>query len=220
MQRIRAEVQGIAKKIKRLGDRSLEISEIVDTIEEIAAQTNLLAVNAAIEAAGAGEAGLRFSVVADEIRKLAERATRATKDIATLIQNVQVETQELVVGMETGTREVEAGYRVTVEAGGSLQAIAGASERSAALAGEISAATREQVRGAEQVAVAVQAIAGVAVATEQAVVQTRRTTEELVAVAEALQRTLARFKLEAAAAREMERVRERAQQRMETVPAA
>ena len=89
MQRIRGEVQAISKKIKSLGDRSLEISEIVNTIEDIASQTNLLALNAAIEAAGAGEAGLRFAVVADEVRKLAERSAKATKDIAVLIKNVQ-----------------------------------------------------------------------------------------------------------------------------------
>src|SRR6266851_932121 len=83
MQQIRAEVQTISKKIKSLGDRSLEISNIVNTIQDIAAQTHLLALNASIEAAGAGEAGLRFSVVADEVRKLAERATQATRDIGT-----------------------------------------------------------------------------------------------------------------------------------------
>jgi methyl-accepting chemotaxis protein len=195
MQRIRVEVQAIAKKIKRLGDRSLEISEILDTIEDISAQTNLLAVNAAIEAAGAGEGGLRFSIVADEIRKLAERSTKATKDIATLIQNVQVETQELVVVMEQGTQEVEAGYRVTVEAGESLKQIGGVSQRSAALAEDISLATRQQVRGAESVMTAVQAIAAVAVQTEQAVVMTRKTTNELVRLAEELRSNLSRFKL-------------------------
>ena len=107
MQRIRAEVQAISRKIKSLGDRSLEISNIVNTIEDIASQTNLLALNAAIEAAGAGEAGLRFAVVADEVRKLAERSAKATKDIAVLIKNVQAETQEAIVVMEQGTREVE-----------------------------------------------------------------------------------------------------------------
>ena len=116
MQRIRGEVQIIAKKIKGLGDRSLEISEIVNLIEELASHTNLLALNAAIEAAGAGEAGLRFGVVADEIRKLAERAAKATKDVAVLIRTVQTETQEAVTAMEEGTREVEAGYQMTIRA--------------------------------------------------------------------------------------------------------
>jgi len=197
MQRIRGEVQAIARKIKSLGDRSLEISDIVNTIEDIASQTNLLALNAAIEAAGAGEAGLRFAIVADEVRKLAERSAKATKDIALLIRNVQVETQEAIVVMEQGTREVESGYGVTVEAGERLKQIAAISERSSELAEEISTATRHQVRGAEGVAVAMQSIASVAVQTEQGVLQTRRTVDELVKLADTLQASLARFKLTA-----------------------
>src|SRR5262249_18573072 len=125
MPRIRAEAQMISKKIKSLGDRSLEISAIVNTIDEIASHTNLLALNAAIEAAGAGDAGRRFAVVADEIRKLAERATTSTKAIAGLIRAVQTETHEAVVAMEEGTREVEAGYRLTPNAETSLKEIAG-----------------------------------------------------------------------------------------------
>jgi twitching motility protein PilJ len=195
MQRIRGEVQVIAKKIKGLGDRSLEISNIVDTIEEIASHTNLLALNAAIEAAGAGEYGVRFAVVADEIRKLAERAAGATKDIAALIRSVQTETQEAVVAMEEGTREVEAGYQVTIKAEESLKQIAGISRTSAELAGEISGVTQEQVRGAEGVAAAMRSIAQVAVHTEQAVLQTRRTVDDLVKVADELTRSLSRFKL-------------------------
>ena len=197
MQRIRAEVQVISKRIKGLGDRSLEISEIVDTIEEIASHTNLLALNAAIEAAGAGEAGLRFAVVADEIRKLAERAAKATRDIASVIHAVQGETQEAVVAMERGIREVEAGYQVTLHAEESLTEMAQLSHASAALAQEISASTREQVRGAEEVAGAMQSIAAVAVQTEQAGLQTRRTVDDLVKVADELTRALARFRLAA-----------------------
>jgi twitching motility protein PilJ len=195
MQRIRGEVQAISKKIKSLGDRSLEISNIVSTIEDIASQTNLLALNAAIEAAGAGEAGLRFAVVADEVRKLAERSAKATKDIAVLIKNVQAETQEAIVVMEQGTREVEHGHAVTVEAGESLKQIAAISERSAELAHEISLATQHQVRSSEGVAVAMQSIATVAVQTEQGVFQTRKTVDELVKLADTLQAELARFRL-------------------------
>jgi methyl-accepting chemotaxis protein len=195
MQRIRAEVQGVSKKIKSLGDRSLEISDIVNTIDDIAAQTNLLALNAAIEAAGAGEAGLRFAVVADEVRKLAERSAKATRDIATLIKNFQSETQQAVIAMEEGTREVEAGYRVTTEAGESLRQIAAVSQKSAGLAQEISVSTQEQVKGAEHVGLAVQAIAGVSLQTEQSVLQTRKTVDDLVRLAEELTRVLSRFKL-------------------------
>ena len=144
MQQIRAEVQTISKKIKSLGDRSLEISNIVNTIQDIAAQTHLLALNASIESAGAGEAGLRFSVVADEVRKLAERATQATRDIGTLIKGVQVETQEAVVAMESGTREVESGYEVSLKAEEALQEIGKISQTSAELAAEISQRPRSR----------------------------------------------------------------------------
>jgi twitching motility protein PilJ len=195
MQRIRGEVQVISKKIKSLGDRSLEISEIVNLIEELASHTNLLALNAAIEAAGAGEAGLRFGVVADEIRKLAERAAKATKDVGALIRTVQTETQEAVVAMEEGTREVEAGYQVTIRAEQHLKEIAGTSTTSAELAQGISRASTEQVGGVEGVARAMQSIAQVAVHTEQAVLQTRKTVEDLVKLADELTRSLARFKL-------------------------
>jgi twitching motility protein PilJ len=195
MQRIRSEVQVIAKKIKSLGDRSLEISEIVTLIEELASHTNLLALNAAIEAAGAGEAGLRFGVVADEIRKLAERAATATKDVAALVRSVQTETQEAVAAMEEGTREVEAGYQMTVRAEEHLEEIAATSTTSAELAEGISRTSARQVDDVEGVARAIQAIAQVAVDTEQSALQTRRTVEDLVKLAEELTRSLARFKL-------------------------
>jgi twitching motility protein PilJ len=198
MQRIRGEVQVIAKKIKSLGDRSLEISAIVNLIEELASHTNLLALNAAIEAAGAGEAGLRFGVVADEIRKLAERASKATKDVAALIRTVQTETQEAVAAMEEGTREVESGYAVAVRAEEHLREIAGTSTTSAELAQGISRTSAQQVDGVEGVARAMRAIAQVAVDTEQAVLQTRRTVEDLVKLADELTQSLARFKLAAA----------------------
>jgi len=195
MQKIRGEVQGISKKVKNLADRSLEISEIVTTIEDISSQTNLLALNAAIEAAGAGEAGLRFAVVAEEVRKLAERSGKAAKDIVLLIKSVQTETQQAVVAMEEGTREVEAGYRVTVEAGERLRQIGEISQRTAALAREISQAAQEQVHDVEGGAVAVQSIAGVAVETEKAALETRKTMDQVVRVAQALTSSLARFKL-------------------------
>jgi twitching motility protein PilJ len=198
MQRIRGEVQIIAKRIKSLGDRSLEISAIVNLIEELASHTNLLALNAAIEAAGAGEAGLRFGVVADEIRKLAERAAKATKDVGVLIRTVQMETQEAVAAMEEGTREVEAGYEVTIRAEEHLKEIATTSTKSAELVQGISRASTQQADGVEAVARAMQSIAQVAVGTEQAVLQTRKTVEDLVKLADELTRSLSRFKLAAA----------------------
>ncbi len=195
MQRIRGEVQGISKKIKSLAERSMEVSQIVTTVEEIASQTHLLSLNAAIEAAGAGEAGLRFAVVADEVRKLAERSAKAAKDIVVLIKGIQAETQEAVVAMEEGTREVETGYAVTVQAGDSLREIGEISRKSSGLAEEISSASRDQVRGVESAAVAVQSIAGVAVQTEKAVTETRKTMDQLVRVADELVASLSRFRL-------------------------
>jgi methyl-accepting chemotaxis protein len=199
MQQIRGEVQGISKKIKNLADRSLEISEIVNTIDEIAAQTDLVALNAAIEAAGAGEAGQRFAIVADEVRKLAERSAKAAKDIVGLIKGIQTETQEAVVAMEEGTRQVEAGYKVTVQTGERLREIGEISQKSAALASEISQAAQDQAHGVENAAVAVQAIAGVAVKTEKAAAETRKTMDYLARVAEELMGNLTRFKLSARA---------------------
>jgi twitching motility protein PilJ len=195
MQRTRSEVQAIARKIKSLGERALEVSEIVTTIDEIAAQTNLLALNAAIEAAGAGEAGTRFAVVADEVRKLAERCAKATRDVAALIKRVQGETQDAVAVVERGTQEVETGYRVTVQAGKSLAEIAAVSQTSAELAQDISVATQRQVKNAEGVVMAVQSIAAVAVQTEQGAMQSRKIVEELGSVAEELTSSLVRFKL-------------------------
>jgi methyl-accepting chemotaxis protein len=197
MQRIRGEAQSISKKIKSLADRSLEISEIVNTIEDIASQTHLLALNAAIEAAGAGDAGVRFAVVADEVRKLAERSARAAKDIVGLIKGIQAETQEAVVAMEDGTREVEAGYRVTLETGENLRAIGELSRKAAELAQAISHATAQQVRAVEGAAVAVQSIAGVSVQTEQGVLETRKSMDQLVRLSEELMGNLARFRLSA-----------------------
>src|SRR5947208_484087 len=117
MQGIRATVQRMSKQVKGLGDRSLEISQIVSTIREIASQTNLLALNAAIEAAGAGEAGARFAVVADQVRKLAESSTQATREIADLVKMIQTETQDAVVAMAHETQAVEAGSASALRTG-------------------------------------------------------------------------------------------------------
>ena len=144
---------------------------------------------------GPGGAGLRFPVVADEVRKPAERSAKATKDIAVLIKNFQSETQQAVIAMEEGTREVEAGYRVATQAGESLREIATVSQKSAGLAQEISVSAQEQVQGSEHVGLAVQAIAGVALQTEQSVLQTRKTVDDLVRLAQELTRVLSRFKL-------------------------
>ncbi|MDO4263482.1 MAG: methyl-accepting chemotaxis protein [Deinococcus sp.] len=195
MQNIRREVQGVAKSIKGLGDRSLEIQEIVDTISGIARQTNLLALNATIEAAGAGEAGGRFSIVADEVRKLADNSAAATGRIAGLIQNIQAEIQDVVVNVEESTREVEQGYRVAGTAGERLRQIGELTEQSAQLAENISSATQQQVQGIEQMGSAVQQIAQIAQESEQSVEQGRAAADQLQRLADQLNASLSRFRL-------------------------
>jgi methyl-accepting chemotaxis protein len=200
MQRIRSSVQATAKRIKTLGDRSLEISEIVKVINDITEQTNLLALNAAIEAARAGEAGRGFAVVADEVRKLAEHSRSATKDIAALIKAIQAETNDAVVVMEEGTREVEIGARLADQAGRALDAISSVVRQSAELVQEISLASKQQVRGTEGVANAMQIISNITRQTSQGARQTSRTVEQLVHMSEQLNEALSQFRISNAAA--------------------
>src|ERR1700684_3510310 len=197
MQRIRSSVQATAKKIKSLGDRSLEISEIINVINDITEQTNLLALNAAIEAARAGDAGRGFAVVADEVRKLAEHSRSATKDIAALIKAIQAETNEAVVVMEEGTREVEVGAGLADQAGRALDAISSVVRQSAELVQEISLASKQQVRGTEGVANAMQIISNITRQTSQGARQTSRTVEQLVHMSEQLNEALSQFRVSA-----------------------
>ncbi|HET9744034.1 MAG TPA: methyl-accepting chemotaxis protein [Terriglobales bacterium] len=198
MQRIRSSVQATAKKIKSLGDRSLEISEIINVINDITEQTNLLALNAAIEAARAGEAGRGFAVVADEVRKLAEHSRTATKDIAALIKAIQAETNEAVVVMEEGTKEVEVGARLADQAGKALDAISSVVRQSAELVQEISLASKQQVRGTEGVANAMQIISNITRQTSQGARQTARTVENMVKLSEQLNEALSQFRVSSA----------------------
>jgi methyl-accepting chemotaxis protein len=194
MQRIRSSVQATAKKIKSLGDRSLEISEIINVINDITEQTNLLALNAAIEAARAGEAGRGFAVVADEVRKLAEHSRSATKDIAALIKAIQAETNEAVVVMEEGTKEVESGATLADQAGRALDAISNVVRQSAELVQEISLASKQQVRGTEGVAHAMQIISNITRQTSQGTRGTVATVSQLVKLSDQLNDGLAQFR--------------------------
>lgn len=195
MLRIRGEVQGISRRIKGLGDRSMEISEIVEAISGISSQTNLLALNAAIEASGAGEEGARFAVVADEVRTLAEDTAKATKRIGSLIGNVQSEIQDVVVAMEEGSAEVEAGFKVTAQAGERLSEIERLSTSSADLAERISTTASSQVDQVEAVAIAAGTIAKVATERKSSAVESRQIADQLVGLAEEVLENLARFKL-------------------------
>jgi twitching motility protein PilJ len=195
MQNIRSAVQRMSKQVKALGDRSLEISTIVSTIRDIANQTNLLALNAAIEAAGAGEAGVRFAVVADQVRKLAESSTQATREIADLVKVIQTETQDTVVAMEQETQAVEAGSASALRTGEVFNEISGIAQRSSELAQTIASAAVNQTASTDQVGRSLKEFAGGAVATQKATDSARATVEDMAKLAEGLTSSVAQFKL-------------------------
>jgi methyl-accepting chemotaxis protein len=158
MAEIEQTVNASAQVVAKLGERSQEIGQIVETIAGIAGQTNLLALNAAIEAARAGEQGRGFSVVAEEVRKLAEQSQEAAKQIAHLIGEIQGETDNAVSAMDAGSREVKAGTEVVNEAGNAFQAIIELVSRLAEQVAGISAAIRQLAGGSEQIVASVQEI--------------------------------------------------------------
>ncbi len=195
MQNIRSAVQRMSKQVKGLGDRSLEISHIVSTIRDIANQTNLLALNAAIEAAGAGEAGARFAVVADQVRKLAESSTQATREITDLVKVIQTETQDAVVAMEQETQAVEAGSASALRTGEVFSEISGIAQRSSDLAQTIASAAANQTVSTDQVGRSIKDFAGGAMATQKATDSARVTVEDMAQLAEGLTSSVAQFKL-------------------------
>jgi twitching motility protein PilJ len=197
MERIRQNVQAGAKKIKRLGERSMEISTIVNTISQISGQTDMLALNAAIEAARAGEHGRGFTVVAEEVRKLAERTATATKEIEKLIAGIQAETNESVSAMEQQTTEVETESKVVANTGKELVRIRESSGQSADLINEINLAAKQQVRGAAGVVKAMETVSVIAQQAQTGAGQTKRATESLAALSSDLIGSLSKFKITA-----------------------
>jgi PAS domain S-box-containing protein len=195
MGRIDGAVQQTAEKMRLLGARSSEISEIIDLIDEIASQTNLLALNAAIEAAHAGQAGLGFSVVAEEIRKLAERSARATRDVGNLIKAIQGETSEALKAMENGMREVKGGSAVAEQASRALREISSAVRQSSELIEEISAASEEQARVTRNLADAMQTISSITLETTAGAHETAQTIQGMVGLSEQLNRAISQFKV-------------------------
>jgi twitching motility protein PilJ len=195
MHGIRSAVQRMSKQVKALGDRSVEISQIVSTIRDIANQTNLLALNAAIEAAGAGEAGARFAVVADQVRKLAESSTQATREIADLVKVIQTETQDAVVAMEQETQAVEAGSASALRTGEVFNEISGIAQRSSELAQTIASAAANQTASTDQVGRSIKDFAGGALTTQKATDSARVTVEDMAKLAEGLTSSVAQFKL-------------------------
>ncbi|MEO7067867.1 MAG: methyl-accepting chemotaxis protein [Rhodanobacter sp.] len=195
MDSIRDQIQETSKRIKRLGESSQEIGSIVELINDIAEQTNILALNAAIQAASAGEAGRGFAVVADEVQRLAERSTSATKRIETLVQTIQSDTNEAVNSMEQTTAEVVAGARLAEDAGGALGDIERVSHDLSALIQNISVAAREQSAAATDVSVSMNAIQEITSQTSQGASQTADSIGTLAQLASDLRRSVAHFKL-------------------------
>ena len=194
---IRTQMVDLASGIQGLAIRSGEISDVVKTIGGIASQTNLLALGASLEAAGAGDAGLRFMAVAEGVRKLAEDAASSAQRVAALIKSVQSEIQGLVNRAETGAREVETGYAVAAKAGERLQEIATLAQQSARVAGSISNLAGQQVVGVEEVSQVVQRIASTAGQTESRSLQGQKAADELRVLSEQLSSSLSRFQLPA-----------------------
>jgi methyl-accepting chemotaxis protein len=162
MERIATLVNSSADKVTALGASSAQIGEIIQVIEDIADQTNLLALNAAIEAARAGEHGKGFAVVADEVRQLAERTTSATQKIASMITQIQERTQEVVASMERGTDEVENGLDLAEEASAALSEIVSSIDGMVTMIDQIASASQQQSTATNQIAGNVESISAVA----------------------------------------------------------
>jgi methyl-accepting chemotaxis protein len=195
MRSIAESVRESAKSVQELGNRSDQIGKIVGVIDDIADQTNLLALNAAIEAARAGEQGRGFAVVADEVRKLAERTTKATKEIAEMIQSVQAETRGAVDKMQAGTQQVEKGVEVTAKAGASLKQIIGQAEHVGEMVTHIATASTEQSSATEQVNANMEQINRLVAESAEGAQQSAKACEQLSSLAMELQNLVSRFKL-------------------------
>jgi len=192
---IREQIQDTAKRIKRLGESSQEIGEITDLIADITEQTNVLALNAAIQAASAGEAGRGFSVVAEEVQRLAERSADATRQIAALVRAIQADTQDAVLAMERSTREVVEGARLSDNAGAALAEIDRLSRQAAELIEQIAGSAAREAELAGQTAASIQHIFGVTEQTGEGTRSTVQQVRELARVADELRQSVARFKI-------------------------
>ncbi|AJE02789.1 methyl-accepting chemotaxis protein [Geobacter pickeringii] len=195
MNRIADRVKGSARKVESLGSRSDQIGEIVGTIEEIADQTNLLALNAAIEAARAGEQGRGFAVVADEVRALAERTTTATKEIAQMIKGIQAETRLAVSAMEEGVHDVETGTTEAARSGEALRSILDQISAVALQVNQISVAAEEQTATTCEISATMQEINGVVKHTAQGALESAAAASQLSSLAEELRQLVGQFRL-------------------------
>ena len=192
---IREQIQDTSKRIKRLGESSQEIGDIVSLINDIADQTNILALNAAIQAAMAGDAGRGFAVVADEVQRLAERSSAATKQIEALVKTIQTDTNEAVISMEQTTSEVVSGARLTQDAGVALEEIEKVSTSLASLIQNISNAARQQASSAGHISNTMNVIQEITSQTSAGTTTTARSIGELATLAEHMRQSVDGFTL-------------------------
>jgi twitching motility protein PilJ len=197
MNTIRETIQETSKRIKRLGESSQEIGNIVELISDIAEQTNILALNASIQASMAGEAGRGFAVVADEVQRLAERAATATKQIEVLVRTIQADTNEAVVSMERSTTDVVGGALLAENAGAALQEIEQVSNQIASLVQNISGSSRSQSLAAQNISRNTQVLREISVQTSDATSATAQAIVKLADLAAALRKSVAGFRLPA-----------------------
>ncbi|MBN9410892.1 MAG: type IV pili methyl-accepting chemotaxis transducer N-terminal domain-containing protein [Burkholderiales bacterium] len=195
MNAIRDQIQETSKRIKRLGESSQEIGEITELISDITEQTNVLALNAAIQAASAGEAGRGFSVVAEEVQRLAERSADATRQIAALVKAIQTDTQDAVAAMERSTQGVVEGAKLSDNAGTALSEIDRVSRQLAELIEQISNSASREAQSASVVAANIQHIFAVTEQTGEGTRSTAQQVRELSRMAEELRQSVARFKI-------------------------
>ena len=195
MDTIREQIQETSKRIKRLGESSQEIGDIVEIINDISEQTNILALNAAIQAAMAGDAGRGFAVVADEVQRLAERSGNATKQIEALVKTIQADTNEAVISMERSTTEVVNGARLAQNAGGALEEIENVSSSLAKLISAISNTTREQAKAAVSISSSMNVVQEITSQTSAGTNQTAASIGNLAELANDLRQSVAGFTL-------------------------
>jgi twitching motility protein PilJ len=196
MDGIREQIQDTSKRIKRLGESSQEIGEIVDLISDITEQTNVLALNAAIQAAAAGDAGRGFSVVAEEVQRLAERSGEATKQIGALVKTIQSDTYEAVAAMEKSTLGVVEGAKLSDIAGQSLKEIEQVSNELARLINSISVTTQVQTDMVGEVSSVMKDVMNITHQTTEGTRQTAQSVVQMNALATELKGSVAGFKLQ------------------------
>jgi len=195
MNAIRENIQDTSKRIKRLGESSQEIGNIVELINDIAEQTNILALNASIQASMAGEAGRGFAVVADEVQRLAERAANATKQIEVLVRTIQADTNEAVVSMERTTTDVVGGALLAENAGAALEEIEQVSNQIAGLVQNISASARQQATSSQSISRNMQVLREISSQTAESTTATSTSIGKLAELAAQLRRSVAGFRL-------------------------